>query len=162
MAEKVAEQCNWTGCEKTPRAKISGRAFCLEHFLQYSQSRVAKAQQMFAGRPEQRHLSPEMQTFLSEVISGTTTLATETRLLSPHQRDNLIRLSTTAAEIYRQIQRSPRVMKRVRCRVRTGILSTEIAERCDTPECQPARRLPGNPPAPAHRANRHARKRRHE
>ena len=125
-------ECSWTGCERSSGARLADRALCPEHFLEYSHRRVATIQQMFAGSSEERILSAEVQNFLSQVISQATRLATETRLLAPSQRDNLIELSTTAADIYKRIQRAPRSVRRVCCLVRTGVVSTEISEKCFT------------------------------
>jgi hypothetical protein len=132
MPKKTADQCGWTGCDRAARSKIVERELCLEHFLQYSQRRVQSIQQALASDVDERHLSPEVQNFLSEVISQTTVLATEIRLLAEHQRNNLIELSTTAAQIYKRLQRTPRLMKRVCCLVSAGPVSAEIPEKCYT------------------------------
>ena len=132
MPKKSAEQCNWAGCDRAARSRVVERDLCLEHFLDYSQRRLETIQRSLAGSDEERHLPPEVQSFLSEVISQTTILAMETRLLAAHQRDNLIKLSTTAAEIYKRIQRTPRLVRRVCCLVSTGTVPTEIPEKCYT------------------------------
>ncbi len=132
MPKKETNQCSWTGCERTSTAKVSERALCLEHFLEVSRRRVESIKGTFDTGTEERNLSPEVQTFLTEVISQTTLLAMETRLMAPRQRDDLIELSTTAAEIYKRIQRAPRIARRVCCLVSTGLVSKEIPEKCYT------------------------------
>lgn len=124
-------QCNWTGCERASGTKLAERALCPEHFMEYSHRRVATIQEMFTNSSEERVLSLEVQSFLSQVISQAAKLATETRFLAPSQRDNLIELSTTAAEIYKRIQ-AARTVRRVCCLVQSGVVSTEILEKCFT------------------------------
>lgn len=132
MPKKQTKPCSWTGCERTSTAKVSERALCLEHFLEGSWRRVESIKGTFDTGTEEQNLSPEVQTFLTEVISQTTLLAMETRLMAPRQRDDLIELSTAAAEIYKRIQRAPRIARRVCCLVSTGLVSKEIPEKCYT------------------------------
>jgi PilZ domain len=131
MAGKM-QQCSWTGCDRAAGAQSAERALCLEHFLEDSQRRVESILQALEAGSGERNLSPEVQSFLSQVVSQTTVLATETRLLGPLQRDTLIELSTKAAEIYRRIQRMPRIARRIACRARTSMLVKEIPELCFT------------------------------
>jgi hypothetical protein len=124
-------ECSWTGCERASGTKLAEQALCPEHFLQYSHRRVATIEEMFSGNSGERNSSLEIQSFLSAVISQAAILATETRLLAPSQRDNLIELSTTAAEVYKRIQ-AARTVRRMCCLLRTGAVSTEIPEKCFT------------------------------
>ncbi len=132
MAETASGQCSWIGCARAGRARILDRTLCLDHFLEFSSRRIQCIQQTFGRDSEERNVGPEVQKFLSQVISETTLQAAQTKLLAPLQRETLMTLSTTAAEIYKQIQRSPRLVRRVGCLVRTGIISTEISEKCYT------------------------------
>jgi hypothetical protein len=132
MVEKTVGQCNWTGCGRTSGAKIANRRLCLEHFLEFSDRRVGTIEQALAGDSGERNLPPEVLGFLSQVISQTMVFATETKLLAPLYRDNLIALSTRAAEIYKRVQRMPRIARRIACSVRTGVSAKEGAERCFT------------------------------
>ena len=84
------------------------------------------------GGFDERNFSPEIQSFLSQVISQTAILATQTRLLAPSHRDDLIQLSTVATKIYTRINRAPRLTRRVCCLLRTSIVSSEVSERCFT------------------------------
>ena len=132
MAEQDLAQCNWTGCERPSGAKLAERPLCLEHFLLLSHGRIATIQEMFTGGFDERNFSPEIQSFLTQVISQTAILATQTRLLAPSHRDDLIRLSTVATKIYSRINRAPRHAKRVCCLLHTGMFSSEVSERCFT------------------------------
>ena len=123
--------CNWMGCEQASGTRLAAQALCAEHFLQYSHGRVSTIQEMFNGSSEERNLSLEVQSFLSEVISQAAILATETKFLAPSQRDKLIELSTTAAKVYKRIQ-GARTVRRVSCLLRTGLAYTEIPEKCFT------------------------------
>jgi hypothetical protein len=117
MPIKTTEPCGWTGCEKGARTKLGGRSLCLDHFLELAHGRIEALFKLLDGTTERNH-SPEVPTFLSEVISETTVLAAETRLLAPSQREELLALSTRAAEVYRCIQRTPRFPRRMACLVR--------------------------------------------
>jgi len=131
MPVKTTEPCDWGGCEKGSRTKLGGRSFCLDHFLELARARIESLLQLLAGSAE-RNLSPEVQSFLSEVISEITVLAAETRLLAPSQREELIALSTRAAEVYQCIQRTPRYPRRIACVVRADSLSKEPGEKSST------------------------------
>jgi len=111
---------------------LAERPLCLEHFLLFSHCRVGTIQEMFTGGFDERNFSPEIQTFLSQVISQTAILATQRRLLAPSHRDDLIQLSTVATKIYSRINRAPRLARRVCCLLSTGIVSSEVSEKCFT------------------------------
>lgn len=49
--------------------------------------------------------------FLSEVISQTTTLVASAKFLGPGQRDQFLEPSLSAAELYKRVQRNPRVAR---------------------------------------------------
>ncbi len=132
MPERSAVVCSWNGCEQASRTKLAHRTFCLMHFLEYSRRRMAIVRHTVENGENEREISPEVLSFLSQVISETTKLATEIRLLAPQQRSELIDLSSTAAELYKQIHRAPRIVRRVCCLLATGMMSTEIPEKCYT------------------------------
>jgi len=132
MAEKASGQCSWSGCGRAARSSIAGRSVCLDHFLELAHRRMQSIEQVIAADSQERNVSREIQNFLSEVIAETTVLAAQTKLLAPSQREELIALSTNAANIYRRIQRAPRLPRRLECLLRAGVLSTEIPEKCYT------------------------------
>jgi PilZ domain len=127
----MTEPCGWAGCEKSARTRLGDRSLCLDHFLEQARGRIESLFKLLDGTTE-RNLSPEVQSFLSEVISETTVLAAETRMLAPSQREELIALSTRAAEVYKCIQRTPRYSRRVACLVRPDSLSSDPGEKSYT------------------------------
>jgi len=131
MFDNSSEKCSWTGCERKSGATLAQRTLCLEHFLEYAHRRVESIEVAFEDGSSQRNLSPDVQKLLSEVTSQTMKLATETRLLAPIHRETLLSLSTRAAEIYKRIQRMPRIARRIPCRIRQGLASKEV-EACFT------------------------------
>jgi hypothetical protein len=132
LVEQALAQCNWTGCERPSGAMLAERPLCLEHFLLLSHGRIATIQEMFTDGFDEHNFSPEIRSFLTQVISQTAILATQIRMLAPHHRDDLIWLSTVATKIYSRINRAPRHAKRVCCLLRTGMFSSEVSERCFT------------------------------
>ena len=131
MPVKTTEPCGWAGCEKSARTRLGDRSLCLDHFLEQTRGRIESLFKLLDGTTERNH-APEVQSFLSEVISETTVLAAETRMLAPSQREELIALSTRAAEVYKCIQRTPRYPRRVTCLVRPESASNEPGEKGHT------------------------------
>jgi PilZ domain len=132
LVDLTLEQCNWTGCERPSATSLGERYLCLEHFLLFSHSRLGTIQEMFAHGFDERNFSPEIRSFLTQVISHTAVLATQSRLLAPSDRDNLIKLSTVATKIYNRIHRAPRIARRICCLLHTGMFSNEGSEKCFT------------------------------
>lgn len=132
MPDKKTEQCSWAGCSRLSEADLAKRALCIDHFRQFSDTRLESIRRESVNNSGPRKFSPEGQNFLSQLISQTTLLATGVRLLAPVVRADLIELSTAAAEIYRQLHREPRLTRRVPCLLRTGIVAPEISELCFT------------------------------
>lgn len=132
MPEKTTELCSWAGCGQPARSSLLDRLLCLEHFLQLATSRLGSIQNMVDESSEGRTVSPDVQTFLSQVISQTTTLAMETHLLHPGYREALLTLSTQAAELYRRIHRESRIAWKIPCRIRGDAGSGEVVVTCTT------------------------------
>lgn len=132
MPAKTTGLCNWAGCDKGERARLEGRGLCLDHFLEQARRQVDSLRALLQAGATEHHLSPEVKTFLSEVVSETTLLATETRVLAPSQREELIALSTQAAEVFQQIQRTPRILRRLACVVRASGVATDAGEKSYT------------------------------
>ena len=132
MPEKGTGLCDWAGCEKHSNTELEGRGLCLDHFLEHSQRKIQTMERAFNSETGERNVAPDTQSFLSNVISQTMLLAAQTRLLAPTHRETLLVLSTRAAEMYKRIQREPRLFRRIGCLVRTGVVSTETAEKCYT------------------------------
>jgi PilZ domain len=132
MAENGTAQCSWTGCGQAAKSILIERSLCVEHFVALANRRIVSVAGMLEHEAGERSVSAEVQTFLSQLISQTTTLATEMRLMNPGRRDELLALSTTAAELYKRIHRKARVEMQVGCDVRTGTISRQVEGTCKT------------------------------
>jgi PilZ domain len=132
MAENGTAQCSWTGCGQAAKSILIERSLCIEHFLELANRRIVSIAGMLEHEAGERSVSAEVQAFLSQLISQTTTLATEMRLLNPGRRDELLALSTTAAELYKRIHRKARVERQVACSIRTGTISRQVEGTCKT------------------------------
>ena len=124
--------CNWTGCGHTSEARVAERPLCLQHFFEFSYRRMNAIRRVLDDSGPDRELIGDAQIFLSQVVSQTTQLATQIKLLDPALRDHLLALSTAAAELYNRVRRAPRLPRRINCLLRSGIVSPEISERCTT------------------------------
>jgi len=124
--------CSWTGCSRNSDAMLAERDLCVEHFFEFAYRRMNGIRKMLDDPDQSRVLMGEAQAFLSQVVSQTTQLATQVKLLDPSLRDHLLSLSTGAAELYNRVRRAPRLTRRVPCLLRAGIVSPEIGEPCQT------------------------------
>jgi len=101
--------CVCAGCGKGAEAKLDGRLLCRNHFYDIAAKRVGEHRESLqriepTGEPRTAILK-----FLSELISQTTTLVIRAKFLSPWQREQFQELSLSALEVYKRIQRNPRV-----------------------------------------------------
>jgi len=133
MPDSSVVHCSWVGCEQPFAAKLQERPLCMGHFLQFAHGRVATIQQMAAQTVLTGNLLSETRAFLSDVISQTAILATQTRLLATTQRDDLMQISKAAVAIYQKIQREVRTDRRVPCLLRAG----RVSETCFTVNISP-------------------------
>ena len=124
--------CNWTGCGRAPHSQLGERWLCLDHFFEFSYRRMNVIRRVVDDRDHNRELLGDAHVFLSEVVAQTTQLATQIRLLDPKLRDQLLVLSTSAAELFNQVRRDPRVPRRIGCLLRLGMPASEISEQCCT------------------------------
>jgi len=131
VPETVVVHCSRMGCGQPFAAKLQERPLCLGHSLQFAHGRVATIQQAAAQTIVTDDLSSEIRAFLSDVISQTVILATQTRLLAAAQRDDLMQISKPAVAIYQTI--NARRDRRVRYLLRAG----EISETCFTVNISP-------------------------
>jgi hypothetical protein len=103
--------CAWSGCGNKSEAALDGYRLCRNHFYQRATKRLEEY------RAGLRQVSPGMADhnatlkFISEVISQTTTLVANAKLLAPAQRDQFLNLSLSAAELYKQAQRNARIRR---------------------------------------------------
>jgi hypothetical protein len=101
--------CGWSGCSSKPEATLDGCGFCRNHFYDKAAKRLDE------HRSSLRRISPGIADhtatlkFLSEIISQTTTLVASAKVLDPGQRDKFLKLSLTAAQLYKRVQRNARI-----------------------------------------------------
>jgi len=101
--------CGWTGCNKEAEATLDGRGLCRFHF-----HTVATKQLEDHRRSMQRITYSEgdrlaVCKLLSEVVSQATALVTKTKLLAPVEREQFLQLSLAATELFKRVQREPRI-----------------------------------------------------
>jgi hypothetical protein len=103
--------CEWSGCSNKPEASLDGYRLCRNHFY------VRATKRLEEYRAGLRQVAPGMVDhaatlkFISELISHTTTLVANAKLLAPAQRDQFLNLSLSAAELYKQVQRKARIRR---------------------------------------------------
>lgn len=124
--------CSWTGCSRNSDGMLAERELCIEHFFEFAYRRINGIRRMLDDPDQSRVLMGEAQAFLSQVVSQTTHLATQVKPIDPSLREHLLSLSTGAAELYNRVRRAPRLARRVPCLLRSGIISPEIGEPCQT------------------------------
>ena len=103
--------CGWSGCNGGAEATLDGRSLCHNHFYEVAMKRMEE----YRARVSQVDPPPAdriaIAKMLSDIISGTTALAMSVKFLGPWQRDKFFELSLSAAELYKQIHREPRVAR---------------------------------------------------
>jgi hypothetical protein len=113
MSDAIKEQCAWVGCADISEAEISRRPLCPQHFYLVAQRRLSALLGLLSDDELERTLPPEAQGFLSELVSETALLTTQSQRLSPERMEELLKLSVTAAALHKQIQRPIRLRRRV-------------------------------------------------
>jgi len=102
-------RCGWSGCSNDGEATLDGRPLCRNHFYDMAARRLDEY------RPRLQRIDPAgadritIPKFLSEVINQTTTLVATAKFLSSGQREQFLELSLSAAELYKRVQRNPRI-----------------------------------------------------
>ena len=96
----------------------SGRAPIVpKHFYDIASRRLADYHERFAGADPVGRDRVAASAFLSELIGQAGTLVTGAKQLTDKERDNFLALSTDAVEMYKRVQRNPRIPLRVPIRV---------------------------------------------
>jgi len=103
--------CEWSGCSNKSEAVLDGCRLCRKHFYDRAAKRLeecrAGLRQIASGIAD--HTATLK--FISELISQTTTLVANAKFLDPGQRDQFLNLSLSAANLYKQVQRSARMRR---------------------------------------------------
>jgi len=103
--------CGWAGCSNHAEARLDRRPLCQVHFYDIASKRVGEYRARLskgdpAGADRTRILS-----FVSEVISETTTLVASATFLGQEQREKYLELSLSTAKLYKRVQRHPRISR---------------------------------------------------
>src|SRR6266481_1994197 len=105
--------CGWAGCSNGAEARVDGRALCRNHFydiaarrLEEHRARLCQGDPVGADRTRIRN-------FVSELLSETTILVASAKFLGQEQRDKYLELSLSAMELYKRVQRDPRVSRNI-------------------------------------------------
>ncbi len=124
--------CGWAGCNNKSAAGLDGYRLCRNHFYE----RAAKRLEEY--RAGLRQIAPGIADhaatlkFISEVISQTTTLVANAKSLDPGQRDQFLKLSLSAAQLYKQVQRNARIRRNMPILVYRETDSTGMRELTNT------------------------------
>lgn len=106
MSEPIRERCAWVGCANGAEAEISNRPLCSHHFYVVAQRRFSALLGLLSDDEADHTLPPEVQRFLSELVSETAMLASQSQRLTPERMEELLRLSVKAEELHKRIQHS--------------------------------------------------------
>ncbi len=104
MSEPVREQCAWVGCDDLSEAEIAGRPLCSHHFYLVAQRRLSALLGLMSDDEADRTLPLDVQRFLSELVSETETLTSQSQRLTPERLEELLKLSVKAAELHKMIK----------------------------------------------------------
>jgi hypothetical protein len=120
MSEPARERCAWVGCDNFSEAEIAMRPLCSHHFYEVAQRRFSALLGVLADSEADRTLPPEVQSFLSELVSESTLLAAQPQRLSPELLEELLKLSVAAADLHKKIPRPLRLRRRISITVGTA------------------------------------------
>jgi hypothetical protein len=112
MLESVSRHkgkpCGWAACGNAADASLSSRPLCRLHFYEIGSRRLAECREHLLETLTAENDNVATLTFLSELITQTTSLVATARFLSALQRDQFLELSMLALDVSRRIQRHPR------------------------------------------------------
>jgi len=103
--------CASPGCSIGGEATLDGRRLCRDHFYETAarildEHRACMQRIDPVGENRTRILN-----FASELISETTILVASAKFLRQEQRDKYLELSLSATELYKRVQRDPRIAR---------------------------------------------------
>jgi hypothetical protein len=113
MSDAIKEQCAWIGCGDISEAEISKRPLCPHHFYLVAQRRLSALLGLLSEDELDHTLPTDVQVFLSELVSETALLTSQSQRLSPERMEELLKLSVTAAALHKKIQRPIRLRRRI-------------------------------------------------
>jgi hypothetical protein len=100
--------CGWSGCSSKPEAALDGYRLCRKHFYDRAAKRLEEYRAALRRTATGKVDHTATIKFLSEVISQTTTLVASAKFLDPVHRDQFLRLSLSATQLYKRIKRNAR------------------------------------------------------
>jgi hypothetical protein len=103
--------CGWAGCSSGAEATLDGRALCRNHFYDMAGRRLAEYRAQLQRTEPAWADRIGVTKFLSEIINETTNLVASAKFLGHLERDQFLGLSLAAAELYKRIQRNPRLAR---------------------------------------------------
>ncbi len=106
--QSTESKCSWAACGSTAEATLSRRPLCRLHFYEIASRRLAECSGRLTETLANEGERAAALTFLSEIVTQTTTLAASAKYLSALQRDQFLELSISAMDVSKRIQRYPR------------------------------------------------------
>jgi len=100
--------CAWPGCKAAAEDSLDARLWCRTHFPDVAAKRLKEYDaRLHKGEPPQAERTA-IATFLSELMSQATKLIAGAKSLTATQREQILAVSFSAMELYKQLQREPR------------------------------------------------------
>ena len=100
--------CAGPGCKAAAEAALDSRLWCRTHFHEVAAKRLKEHEaRLHRGEPTQTERSA-ITKFLSELMSQATKLIASAKSLSAAQREQILAVSFSAMELFKQLQREPR------------------------------------------------------
>ena len=109
MGQVLQGLCGWMGCRNDAETTLNARPLCRLHFYEVGTKRLEDYQSLFRIADPQGAERTNVATFLSEMIGQTTRLVTGAKIMDPIEREMYLTLSRNAAEMFKRVQRSPRM-----------------------------------------------------
>jgi hypothetical protein len=103
--------CGWSGCSSAAEATLETRTLCRNHFYEVAEKRLEEYRRRLQLSSHLEKDRVAVSRFLTELISQTTTLVATAKFLAPLLRDQLYELSLAAAELFKRVQRNPRIVR---------------------------------------------------
>lgn len=115
----VEVPCGWHGCGNGAEASLEGRQLCRSHFYDLAAKRLDEHRAVLCEGDPMGARRLEILKFLSELISATTILVANARFLGQEQRDKYLELTLLATQLYKRVQRPPRLARKMPILIRS-------------------------------------------
>jgi hypothetical protein len=103
--------CGWAGCSNSAEASVDGRRLCRNHFYDIAARCLDEHRaRLCEGDPVGAHRTRILK-FVSELINETTLLVASGKFFGQEQRDQYLELCLSASELYKRVQREPRIAR---------------------------------------------------